>query len=165
MVLYKIWRELAFVCYIENFAITRYVIMRVECTYIIILYFKNKFKDQVKNSIFLIEIYLTDNENVSLLFSIQILGTTICPVCKYSNNNKAIIEMEQQVTHCSEIIGLCLIKLFSEMLKIFYYFGIKLCVFSFWAMDALVYGNRQNSYFGFLNYSKNKTKLEIFYQA
>ena len=85
----------------------------------------------MKNSIFLIEIYLTDNENVSLLFSIQILGTTICPVCKYSNNNKAIIEMEQQVTHCSEILGLCLIKLFSEMLKFFYYFGIKLCFFHF----------------------------------
>ena len=32
MVLYKIYRELAFVCYIEFFAITRYVITRVECT-------------------------------------------------------------------------------------------------------------------------------------
>ena len=50
MVLYKICRELAFVCYIEFFAITRYVITRVECTSKNIQHYCTDLRKRARNS-------------------------------------------------------------------------------------------------------------------
>ena len=64
MVLYKICRELAFVCYIEFFAITRYVITRVECMYV---HFAKKKKNRGK--------VLTRGVNLSLAFTLGVVAT------------------------------------------------------------------------------------------
>ena len=50
MVLYKICRELAFVCYIEFFAITRYVITRVECICLSVFFLLNAYILNVNSS-------------------------------------------------------------------------------------------------------------------